>query len=52
MLRLEDFNKDPKQHLGSVFKFMGLSVPMDDYEWEEILVDRIYNEHRQVWGGV
>eukprot|EP00615_Pteridomonas_danica_P011961 CAMPEP_0114346950 /NCGR_PEP_ID=MMETSP0101-20121206/13493_1 /TAXON_ID=38822 ORGANISM="Pteridomonas danica, Strain PT" /NCGR_SAMPLE_ID=MMETSP0101 /ASSEMBLY_ACC=CAM_ASM_000211 /LENGTH=1385 /DNA_ID=CAMNT_0001483933 /DNA_START=329 /DNA_END=4486 /DNA_ORIENTATION=- len=45
IIRLEDFNDNPKQHLANVFDWLGLS-DISETDWEHILVDRTFNEHR------
>lgn len=43
VLRLEDYESDPKQYMGAVFSFLGLNVPED---WTDILRKVHFNSHR------
>ena len=46
-VRLEDFNAEPRAHLASIFAFLGVKGDaLSDPEWQAILVDRTFNEHR------
>ena len=44
VLRLEDFNAGPKNYIENIFSWLDLPQ-VSQSEWEEILVDRTFNEH-------
>lgn len=45
VLRLEDYETDPRGHMKRVFDFLQLGEPQD---WNRVLLDRHFNEHKVV----
>jgi hypothetical protein len=43
VMRMEDYDKNPKEHLNRIFNHLGLAVPS---VWDRILEDKVFNENR------
>jgi hypothetical protein len=46
VLRLEDYDTEPREYLKDIFAFLEVDMPVDDEEWAAIIGPAVKNKHR------
>ena len=45
IVRLEDYEKNPRNYMTHIFQFLDINIPTDENVWKDILTDHIANQH-------